>query len=344
MRSHLLLFALAAASAGCNTGFDPQYRVTDLRILGVRAAALPEPSPPAPSRADVRPGDRVRLSTLVANPRRRAMTVSFYGCIPSGLEAFTPCVDEELLKDPAALASTEGVTLLGRVVFPPPAAGAPKAIEAAVDLPDPVPFLPGAFDPLLQRALAQPTYQCSLFVEFPLVVVAEAEGLTAEVALKRVRVVPSAADFTRYATLHPESAGEILALQTAYKVNENPIIERVGRTPDVDALCPQALPLPATGPDTTFPMGRTLLCGVPNQGQGFNVCGANGISSQEGESRSWQWFVDAGEFPEFTGVGNAVDSAPEFERPASAFTLWVVLRDGRGGVDWGRRDVGAPPP
>ena len=54
--------------------------------------------------------------------------------------------------------------------------------------------------------------------------------------------------------------------------------------------------------------------------------------------------VDAGDFPEFTGVGNAVDASPEFERPASAFTLWVVLRDGRGGADWTRREVGAPPP
>lgn len=340
-RSHLLLFALAAASAGCNTGFEPQYRVTDLRILGVRAAVLPEPSPPNASRADVRPGDRVRLSTLVADPRRRGMTVRFYGCVPADVDAFTPCVDQELLKDPAALASAEGVTLLGGATFPPPAPGAPKATEAAVDLV--VPTVPGAFDPLIERALAKPTYQCSLFAEFPLVVVAEADGLT-EVALKRVRVIPSAADFSRYATQHPESAGEIPALQTAYTVNENPIVAQVARTPDVDTGCDEALPLSATGPDTTFPMGNALLCGIPNQGQGFNVCDADGKRSAEGESRSWQWFVDAGEFPEFTGVGNAVDGSPEFERPASPFTLWVVLRDGRGGVDWDRRDVGAPPP
>jgi hypothetical protein len=41
-----------------------------------------------------------------------------------------------------------------------------------------------------------------------------------------------------------------------------------------------------------------------------------------------------GEFPEFSGLGNATGSDVEYTRPAGAFTLWVILRDGRGGAGW----------
>jgi len=318
-----LALALAAAAAACNTGFEPQYRVTELRILAVRAALVPVVEPP---RADVEPGETVRFEALVANPLGRApLTVSFYACAPAASEAsLPPCLDPEVLKDPAALATTPGVLLLGRDVL---AAG--DGDEAAVDytVPDGA-EVASVIDAVIQRAVAEPTYRCSLYAEVPVVVVAEAGGRT-EVAVKRVRVTPPAAELAPY----PE-------LQDAYVANVNPRRPLVFRAPPFEGRCDERTPL-ASGP---YPMGLTELCGTPpDEPQRYNVCGTAGVESSTPETRSWQWFVTAGTFPDSDGIGNTTESTPEFERPPGPFTLWLVLRDGRGGVSWTAHDVAAAP-
>lgn len=313
-RPAALLLALSAAAAGCGTDLRPQYRVTDLRILGVRAEVVGGTS------ADVAPGDGVRLAALVANPLARAgLSVRWYACAPSATDALPPCLDQELLKDPAALAATPGVVLLGEA---PIAAGDD---EAAIEVP--VPDAAGALDAAIRLAREQPTYQCRLYADVPIVVVAEAEGRR-EVAVKRVRLTPRPADLEPY----PE-------LQGAYVLNLNPAVRDLVRAPAFEDGCVGGMPLAGE----PFPPGRTVLCGTADAPGSYNVCGPAGERTLVGESRSWQWFVTAGEFPEFDGLGNAVDAAPEFERPAGPFTLWVVLRDGRGGESWARRDVGAAP-
>jgi hypothetical protein len=91
-------------------------------------------------------------------------------------------------------------------------------------------------------------------------------------------------------------------------------------------------------------MGETVLCAstIPPF-QEFNVCGPTGERELVGEDLSWQWYSTGGEFPEFDGIGNATGGSVDFVRPAEPFTIWAILRDGRGGEDWLERIISAAP-
>ncbi len=64
------------------------------------------------------------------------------------------------------------------------------------------------------------------------------------------------------------------------------------------------------------------------------MCEPDGSHSTPFESLEWQWYVTDGEFPEEGGVGNATGGDVDFIRPPGGFTLWTIVRDGRGGSDW----------
>jgi hypothetical protein len=308
----ILLVPLVLAAAACNTGFDPQYRVTDLRILAVRAHTV------GSSSADVSPADTLQLEALVANPAERAgLTVRWFTCAPTGTDAVPPCLDADFLRDLDALATTPGVIPIGTGELPPPL--------PLSELPATV--LAAAIGAATARALESPTYRCRLYVEIPIVVVAQAEGRR-EVALKRVRLVPRPEDLED----HPE-------LQGAYVLNLNPTIEDVVRGPADARLCLGG----ASVDEEPFPSGRTVVCGRSDAPGRYEVCGPAGERTTAHEILSWQWFVTAGDFPEFDGIGNAVGNGVDLERAPGPFTLWAVLRDGRGGVAWVRRDVGPAP-
>jgi hypothetical protein len=96
---------------------------------------------------------------------------------------------------------------------------------------------------------------------------------------------------------------------------------------------------------TPYVRGETVLCGIVRSGstQLYNVCDAAGVPEPVREGISWQWYVTAGEFPDADGIGNATDNPIDFIRPAGAFTLWGIVRDGRGGEWWLTRYVEAAP-
>jgi hypothetical protein len=79
-----------------------------------------------------------------------------------------------------------------------------------------------------------------------------------------------------------------------------------------------------------------VLCGIarPTSSERFDQCAPDGTRTGFHESLDWQWYVTDGTFPDVGGVGNAVGADVEFERPGGAFTLWVIVRDGRGGEGW----------
>lgn len=297
-----LLLALA-----CNTGFAPQYRVTDLRILGVRAQVVGSAS------ADASPDDTLQLEALVANPLGRAgLTVRWFVCLHESSAGVPPCIEPDLLKDPDRLAATPGVLEL------PPGTGTgeqPPAIPLSSLPPEQV---TAALDAARALAAAEPTYQCRLYVEVPLVVVAQAEG-GRDVALKRVRVVPP-----------PPWVG--------YAPNLNPAVEDVARAPSNRDGCSGGASVGPTG----FPMGGTVLCGRGDAPGSYDVCGPGGVAGSAYEQQGWQWFTTAGEFPEFDGIGNATGRDVDFDRPPGEFTLWVILRDGRGGEAWWTATIAAP--
>jgi hypothetical protein len=322
---------------GCNSGFDPQYRVTDLRILAVRAHVNDGPG------ADASPGDTLHLEALVANPLGRSpLEVIWYACAPGGTGSLPPCLDPDVLRDPSSLvaraATGEGVVVLGSGARPSPV---------------PVPDVTAALSSAVSLATSEPAYSCLLYAEIPVVVVATA-GDRRDVALKRVRTTPPPATLT----------GTPLA--GAYVINENPSVADVVASPEnrdtcsggtalasacvTSADCPggQACAPPATasGPGVCAAQlgaGRQVLCATSTSGssQVFNQCGPGGERAPYQEELTWQWYVTGGSFPDESGVGNATGSDPEFERPPGAFTLWLILRDGRGGEGWVRRDFEA---
>ncbi len=318
-----LAAAAALALSACNTGFPPQYLVADLRILAVRSQVAGSLA------ADARLGDTVRLTALVANPLGRApLRIRWATCIPDGTEALPPCLDPEALRDVDRLLAAPGVIALGEG----------SAIEVQV------PEVAGAFDRLIARAEAEPALACRLYLELPVLVVADA-GAEREVAVKRVRLTPGS-----------EIAGTDPA--GAYVTNSNPVPLTVRRVPTEDVPCGEGVPVlvpcqdasacggAACGGDglcaASFPEGRGVLCARADPGAAdppYYQCAPDGTRMGFFESLDWQWYVTAGRFPEFTGVGNATGDAVEFEAPAGPFTMWVVLRDGRGGEAWLERQV-----
>lgn len=297
---------LALLAAACNSGFDPQYRVVDLRILAARSEVVGSGS------ADAAPGDTLRLEALVANPLRRApLSVRWFVCAPSAPDEIAACRDPELLRDPDALALQPGVVEVA------------QGEAVTVALPD----VAEALNRAIELASRSPTFQCRLYVEVLVVVVAEAEDQR-DVAVKEVRLVPLPGSLPT-------------GVESHYTVNFNPAIGEVVRDPLDADRCAGGSPL---APDP-FPAGQTVLCGRPAPGAAgpYNECDPSGAPSPVLEFLFWQWYVTDGEFPEFDGIGNAVGESVDFGRPQGAFTIWVILRDGRGGVDWVRRDVVALP-
>jgi hypothetical protein len=302
------LAALAALS--CNTGFEPQYRVTDLRILGVRASALDGRGQPGLS-ADVTVEDDVQLEVLLANPLGRAAPrVRWYSCLPADREAASPCLEPEFLKDPAGLAAAFGARQIAEGVAP------------VLSLPDFAAAAGPALADLVEAALVEaeqkPSLRCLLFLEVPIVVVAEAEGRR-EVALKRVRLVPTDAELASHPGVNQ------------YVRNLNPDPDRTGAVralPGEEDCAPGDLPL------TPMPPERTFLCARADAEGTYGTCDAGGATTQTRESYSFQWYATGGEFPEFDGRGNATGGSVEFARPQGPFTLWMIVRDGRGGESW----------
>jgi hypothetical protein len=301
--------AILLALAACDTDFDPQYLVRDLRVLSLSSHV------DGSSLADGRPGDTVVLEALVANPVGRApVTISWYGCAPTASEALPPCADPDFLRDPGRLATDERILPLGTG----------ESISVAV------PDIGAALGFVVDVALDEPSFQCRLYAEMPVVAVVEA-GDARELAVKRVRLTPKIEDLARDA---PSLVG-------AYVQNVNPSVLDVLRAPAGSGFCAGGTAID----EPPFPAGDAVLCGIAASGsvQTFNQCGPAGERDATSEDLTWQWYVTAGEFPEMDGVGNATGGAVDFTRPAVPFTLWAILRDGRGGVAWARRDLPAAP-
>lgn len=313
--------AAALVLCACNSGFDPQYLVTDLRVLAIRGQVQ------GSTLADGSPGQTLAIDALVANPRERAgLTVTWYACLPADSESLPPCADPAFLADPARLAAAagagdQGVLALGGCEPVDGVCGVTVAIPTTQRIQDALQFIE-------TYAQENPAYQCRLYAEMPVVAVADAEGYR-DLAVKRVRITPDPADLV----------GTVL--EGAYAPNQNPTVTDVVRAP-TDTRSNGCVGGTAIDPEHTFPAGETIVCATASSdsAEKFNVCGPNGERTETPEKLSWQWFVTGGEFPDYAGgIGNVTGHAVDFVRPPGPFTLWAVLRDGRGGENWMLRYV-----
>ena len=313
MRRTLLL--LAAALAACNTGFDPQYRVRDLRILDVRSDAQA-----SPTSADVRPGDTLELAALVANPQNRAgLTVDWFACLPQPSQAVSPCLDVSYLQDPSRLAAGVG-TLPGVVALG-------SGLTVAYPVPE-TPDVDAALAFVVGLAQSNPTYACRLYAELDVVAVATAGGRQA-VAYKRVPLLPPAIG----GQVCVPTTGAPICATSQYVTNQNPTVGDVRMNPSDQDACTGGTSI-APPP---FPSGEVVLCALGGNGssQPVNLCEPDGSITLANETVDWQWYATDGDFPDDEGgVGDARGGHVKFQRPSGAFTLWTIVRDGRGGTDW----------
>ncbi len=337
--------AALAALGGCNTNFAPQYLVRDLRILAARAEVEGNTSLDA---SDPDTGESVRLTALVANPEGLPdLVVRWKACLPpADLRAeISPCLDPAVLRDPSLLEGRNDVVDLGTG----------ESIVVAIP-----PELQPVLQALIDRASATPSYACTLYAELPVLAVASAGGRS-RMSVQSVRLTPWR---------------EVLGtkLQEAYARNRNPGLTaiRAGAT-DPDACsdgteitrscavasdCGGSVPCVLSGPpggpsapgqcaDPLPPAGMTVaLCPRPSEGsvQVYKQCNADGTRIEYLEDLSFQWFTTAGTLKEtggssLGGSGNVTGTDVTFEAPAVPYTLWVIVRDGRGGTGWIRRDV-----
>ena len=86
----------------------------------------------------------------------------------------------------------------------------------------------------------------------------------------------------------------------------------------------------------TLPAGETTVCARPTADSygPYNYCREDGTRAELKEEMDWQWYVSAGEIAQADFDGNAIDNPIDLTAPAGAFTLWTIVRDGRGGTSW----------
>jgi hypothetical protein len=191
----------------------------------------------------------------------------------------------------------------------------------------------GALEFAIYLASRDQTYECRLYSELVVVAIAQAEGKQS-IAQKRVRILPTA-----------QQLASTPGVENRYLLNLNPKFGDIRLQPDDRTTCTGGVSISAfaaAGPNP-FPAGKIVMCGLGATEpvlatQSYNVCNPSPpgtrSTSQVNEILEWQWYVTDGNFPQVGGVGDARGRDVDFERPPGAFTLWAIVRDGRGGVDW----------
>lgn len=338
----ILTGALCGAGA-CESGFERNDQIVNsLRILGARDSVID--SDPI-DWADAKDGDTIELSALVANPGgASSVIVTWLACVP-GATSVSPCLDEGVLRDPTMLIAlsndptTTGVLLLGRG----------ETIQYTI----PSDIGSTLLAPLIANADSHPNAQCAVYIEVPLVIIAQGDG-EVFTATKNLRLSPwdqTGPDATDPALQH-------------YIRNANPTIDQLVIPTDRSECAGQTLthtcdatnPCDDLGttcnngwcvPTAPFPDGQQIVCGdvPPADAESYWTCGLDGPLYNPTEQPHITWYMTAGVLGDVASAntsGGDDDLASRtftgFTRPAGPFTLYGVIRDGRDGEAWVAQD------
>jgi hypothetical protein len=329
---------LALGLASCVSGFDRNdQQVTGLRILG---AASHIDNGDGVDWADAEVGDTVTFSALVANPTGiPTVTITWVTCLPSLNNTVTPCNSETVLRQPADLIPMADDPNTGVIKL-----GVGETIQYTV--PQEVGYL---LQQLITRAEdpMQMVAQCSLFIESPVIIIAQGSDGSTVTALKNLRLSP-------WSQIGPTDKSNP-ALQ-GYVRNANPSITALNTPPDrsacvgqtlvascqTDADCGGATCSAGWCPPAPFPIGNRIICGqIPDADiQTYYYCGTDGVDGSEMEYPTITWYATGGgqaSIPNSNKVGTPDLASRTFElytRPPGPFTLYGVVRDGRDGENW----------
>jgi hypothetical protein len=323
-----------AGLSGCESGFDRNDQIVNsLRILGARDTVM---SSDGIDWADAEGGDTIQLSALVANPKGLpSVTVTWLACLPVG--AISPCEDEGVLRDPTTLIPMANDPSTGVVLL-----GVGESVQYTVPSEVETTFL----EPLLDRARQNVNAECAIYLEVPLIIIAQG-GDEVFTATKNLRLAP-------WSQTGP-SASEP-ALQYYYR-NANPSIDQLVIPTDLGACAGQVLTTvcgtnadcgdPTQSctngwcvPQAPFPDGNQIVCGhvLPEVAQTYWSCGLTGPLYNVDEKPEIIWYMTAGGLGDVgssrgTPGGDDLSSRTftAFSRAPGPFTLYGVIRDGRDG-------------
>ena len=325
---------LAIGLASCESGFERNDQIVNsLRILGASAHI---DNGDGVDWADAEVGDTITLNALVANPNNiPTVTVHWETCLPNLNNTLTPCADENVLRNPVNLIGMAGVLELGvgdTIMYTVPEQGVGDLLSALITR---------AQDP------TTPNAQCSIFIEAPLIIIAQGSDGSVVTAVKNLRLSPWSQ--TGMGASDP-------ALQH-YIRNVNPSIEALNIPNDKSACVGQTLVASCSSdaecnggtcstdgwcPPAPFPAGNQTICGqIPDaDSQLYYYCGLDGVDGSELEYPSIIWYATAGS--QATVANSNTAGTPDlasrtfeiFARPPGPFTLYGVVRDGRDGENW----------
>jgi hypothetical protein len=330
---------VALGLASCVSGFDRNDQlVTGLRILG---AASHIDNGDGTDWADAEVGDTVTFSALVANPTNiPTVTVTWVTCLPSLNQTLTPCDNEIVLRQPTDLIAmaddpTTGVIKLGvgeTIQYTVPQEGVGDLLQMLITR---------AEDPTMLIA------QCSLYIEAPVIIIAQGSDGSVVTAVKNLRLSP-------WSQVGPSVSTPELQ---HYIRNANPSIAALNTPPDRSACVGQTLVASCQTdadcggatcsadhwcPPAPFPIGNRILCGqIPDADiQTYYYCGLDGVDGSELEYPTITWYATAG--AQATIANSNTAGTPDlasrtfelYTRPPGPFTLYGVVRDGRDGENW----------
>lgn len=303
----VVLAAALAATTACDNGFRPETLVADLRVLGVRSTP-----------ADLAPGETAQLDSLIPDPSRpgKRSTTVWLGCEPDPFnQNRSACSDTSVLQDPANIGTgasdgglPQGMTLIGL--------GPRAAYTAPATLFDVFP----AGDARRVSGTVGQVLAFSIAEEVPLTATKEdLQALFTKVKNKEVKWIITL--FRVHVSESPER-------------NQNPAFSHLlvndARWPDGAHLVvkeQEKLKLDVEVPDDAF--------------EPYTNATPEGVE-QKTERVLAAWFSTAGRYSEartalregvttvFTGPGGKDDPVPDDRKG----TVWVVLRDTRGGQSW----------
>lgn len=303
----ILLTGLALL-AGCSQSFDPVSNVEGFRVLDVRA------EPP-----DLHPGDVTRLDALVVDPKNPAApkSVLYLGCDPSpSVYAENPCARYQTISDASQLLGSDGGL--------PPGAHFIGIDTASYTAPA------GLFDGLAPDDLARSRGVLAVIL-----------GIAVEADVAALPSGPEAQQlFQKILTKQIPSQLVIKRIRISDdpNLNQNPTLGLVATDTDVIR---REHPL-LVAPGEAVPL---FARASENAQQGYVAVGPDGTKDPRTERPILSWFTSAGALDKsrtvdsdpdqtFTAPDGSQDDAAHAIPAGRTFTLWVVLRDGRGGTDW----------
>jgi hypothetical protein len=298
----LALLSLAAACTGSGTAGvqTPESRVVTPRVLGIRA------DPP-----DVYPGNETALTAQVGDFLSDTVGYSYVWifCDPVGASS-SACISEQ--------AQTNIANLLSGTV---------SGIHIVVQERD-------------ETFNAQATYLAPSIALDGLALGSPArlQGVEAIVLIVLYQGYYTQGEFDRSSVLDV-ALKRVRIIDPSMKPNQNPSIDRVMSDAGAVELINSSIMLGDAGPVTTALLPNDILVGNATRGSAetYIDIADDGTRTTHTETLVFSWYItSAGEFPTVPSwlPARTYDGIPLDVTATGPLTLYVLLRDNRGGIDF----------